>query len=90
MSIPGTRFGPRWLSAFTGKQFEEKDTCLNCPLPDCVGRDQPECPLRAVELIEKERQQRAQDKAALDRAVRVLAEFGQDRIVGKAVSEVRR
>jgi hypothetical protein len=74
----GTRYGPYWRSAFSGKQYDERLTCLSCPLPDCVGREKAECPLRSAEL----ERQRATDKAALEK---VLRDFRMSAIVGRAM-----
>jgi predicted metal-binding protein len=56
MGTHGTYQGSRWTMA--GKQYEEAQVCLDCPIrPDCVGRENPECPLRAAELAEKVREE---------------------------------
>jgi hypothetical protein len=55
MGTLGTHQGSRWTMA--GQQYEEIKTCINCPLPDCVGRENPKCPLRAAELAEEAEQE---------------------------------
>jgi len=55
MGTHGTYQGSRWTMA--GKQYDEVYMCTHCPLPDCVGRENPECPLRAAELAEEAEQE---------------------------------
>lgn len=40
-----------WQYGLTAIQRKEADVCLNCPLPECVGRRHMDCPICDPQIV---------------------------------------
>jgi hypothetical protein len=40
-----------WKRGLSHTQEQERDACLNCPLPDCVGRRHADCPICDPQIV---------------------------------------